>query len=179
MAQKRRRRAADEERGLGPTPERIAKAGEAFEVGHQGTITLRDSPLEWLERRKEISTTLYNVGSKYRHHWHFAGLLPNVGSIDLNRIFGTSGGNVGMPSTENQAHHRQQYRNAQTILGPRMGKVLDDVICHEIKLEEAGKYVQFEAEHMKRFSHPMQSRTAALVFLIEGLERLRIEWGMA
>ena len=51
MRRKPTRRREPTERAPGPTPERMAKAGEAFEVGDHGIITLRDSPLEWLERR--------------------------------------------------------------------------------------------------------------------------------
>lgn len=172
MAKRRKRYAVREvERPPGPTPERIAKAGEAFDVGHHGTVTLRDSPLEWMERRGVISTSLYNVGSKYRHHWYHAGLLPSVGSIDLNRIFGEPGGNVGMPSSEMQAHHRQQYRSAQREIGMQIGRVLDNVICLEFSLVDAGQLLGWKDEK--------QARAVATAFVRDGLERLRTLWGMA
>jgi hypothetical protein len=171
MAQKRRRRAADEERGLGPTPERIAKAGEAFEVGHHGTITLRDSPLEWLERRGVITASQYNTGAKYRHHWHFSGMLPNIGTIDLNRIFAGNGGNVGMPSSESQAHHRQQYRAAQEAVGMQIGRLLDNIICLEFSVVDAGRIAGWKDEK--------QARAVATELLRVGLDKLRTMWGLS
>ncbi len=166
-----RKRREPDERGPGPTPERMAKAGEAFEVGQSGMITLRDSPLEWMERRGVIPTNLYNVGSKYRHHWHFAGLLPPVGSIDLNRVFASTGGNVGMPASESQAHHRQQYRAAQEALGMIVGRVLDNVICLECSLVDAGRICGWKDEK--------QARAVATAYVRDGLERLRAMWGMS
>ena len=167
----RKRHREPEERGPGPTPERLAKAGEAFEVGQSGMVTLRDSPLEWMERRRVISTSLYNVGSKYRHHWHYSGMLPKVGSVDLNRVFGGIGGNVGMPSSESQAHHRQQYRNAQEELGMLVGRVIDNVVCLEFSLVDAGRLCGWKDEK--------QARAVATAFVRDGLERLRLMWGMS
>lgn len=168
---KRRRKPIERERGLGPTPERIAKAGEAFEVGHHGTITLRDSPLEWLERRGLISPSQYNTGAKYRHHWHFSGMLPNIGTIDLNRVFVGNGGNVGMPSSESQAHHRQQYRAAQEQVGLQIGRLLDNIICLEFSVVDAGRIAGWKDEK--------QARAVATELLRVGLDKLHKLWGLS
>ena len=167
----RRRKRETDDRGPGPTPERLAKAGEAFEVGHHGTITLRDSPLEWLERRGAITTSQYNTGAKYRHHWHFSGMLPNVGSVDLNRVFASSSGNVGMPSSESQAHHRQQYRLAQAEVGMQIGRLLDNIICLEFSVVDAGRILGWRGEK--------EARAAAITLLREGLDKLRAKWGLS
>jgi hypothetical protein len=167
---RKRRRNADE-RGPGPTPERLAKAGEAFEVGHHGTITLRDSPLEWLERRGVITSSQYNTGTKYRHHWHFSGMLPNIGTIDLNRIFAGNGGNVGMPSSESQAHHRQQYRLAQAEVGMQIGRLLDNIICLEFSVVDAGRIAGWKDEK--------QARAVATELLRVGLDKLKAMWGLS
>lgn len=170
-----------QERALGPTPERMAKAGEAFEVGHHGVVTIRSSPLEWLERqwqldararvpeerRRGLSPVLYGVGVRYRHHWHFSGLLPTVGSIDLNRIFAASSGNIGMPSSEAQAHHRQQYRLAQQAVGLILGRVLDNVVCMEMSLADAGRLCGWRDEET--------ARRKAVDMVRNGLEILRVK----
>ena len=49
-----------------PTPERLAKAGEAFVLGHTGMATIRDAPLEWAHHRKIITDRHYNAGVKHR-----------------------------------------------------------------------------------------------------------------
>jgi hypothetical protein len=179
----RKRRQNADERGPGPTPERLAKAGEAFTVGHHGIITIRNSPLEWMERqwqngqianvpehkRRGLRPELYDTGVKYRHHWHFSGMLPKCGSVDLNRIFGGIGGNVGMPSSENQAHHRRQYRKAQEEVGLIVGSVLDNVICLEFSLVDAGRLCGWRDEETARHKAEAHVR--------EGLEKLRKLWG--
>jgi hypothetical protein len=174
MTRRKPTRRREIERAPGPTPERMAKAGEAFEVGHHGTITLRDSPLEWLERRGSkngISPAQYNAGVKYRHHWHFSGMLPNIGTIDLNRIFAGNGGNIGMPSSESQAHHRQQYRAAQDAVGMQVGRLLDNVICLEFSVVDAGRILGWRDEK--------QARAAAISLLRVGLDKLRAMWGLS
>lgn len=171
MTRRKPTRRREIERAPGPTPERMAKAGEAFEVGHHGTITLRDSPLEWLERRGVITSSQYNTGAKYRHHWHFSGMLPNIGTIDLNRIFAGNGGNIGMPSSESQAHHRQQYRAAQEKVGMVTGRLLDNIICLEFSVVDAGRKLGWKDEEV--------ARREAIKELCMGLDLLRDLWGMA
>jgi hypothetical protein len=171
MTRRKPTRRREIERAPGPTPERMAKAGEAFEVGHHGTITLRDSPLEWLERRGVITASEYNTGAKYRHHWYFSGMLPNVGTIDLNRVFAGNSGNVGMPSSESQAHHRQQYRAAQEAVGMQVGRLLDNVICLEFSVVDAGRILGWRDEK--------QARAAAISLLRVGLDKLRAMWGLS
>lgn len=126
-----------------PTPQRLAKADGHFEVGddQQGrkVIRLTDAPLDRMFRRRAISGAEYSALQRFRHHWYHAGLIPNVGSVDLNRVFASDPSNSsGMARSEAQAHHRGQWRQACNELGHRQRIVVDNVVCSEQSLEVAG-----------------------------------------
>lgn len=126
-----------------PTPQRLARADGHFEVGDdkQGTkvIRLADAPLDRMFRRKAISGPEFSALQRFRHHWYHAGLIPNVGSVDLNRVFASDPSNSsGMAKSEAQAHHRGEYRQACELLGHRGRITVDNVVCSEQSLEVAG-----------------------------------------
>src|SRR5262245_34564876 len=134
LARKKPHRAAVE---ADPTPERMSKAGDDFELGDDGrgrkTLTVRDAPLERALARKAITHEQYQAGIKYRHHWYHAG-LSGIGSIDLNRVFSAESA-YGMARTEAQYFHRQRYREAVDRLDRVAHSVLDQAICQEVSLE--------------------------------------------
>jgi hypothetical protein len=101
-----------------PTAERMRRAGAHFERGDTGQITMRDSPLERALARKTITPEQYAAAQKYRHHWYFGGLHDHLGSLDLTRILaGHHGDYSGMARSENQAFHRQRFREAVQAIG--------------------------------------------------------------
>jgi hypothetical protein len=140
----------------GPTAERIAKAQSHYTVGDdkQGTRiyhfhdTTIDRLYSRLARGREATGSVraeYVALQKYRLHWHRAGLECSLGSVDLNRVFASDPGSMsGMAKTEGQAHHRKQYREARDMLenrdmiGWKAHIVVENVMCAEISLEQAG-----------------------------------------
>lgn len=133
-----------ESRSLGPTPERIAKAGEenitkVFDNDGNKIISMRDAPLDRMLSRKAIDPIEYTALLRFKHHWHHGGLTPSMGSVDLGRVFSSDpGGFSGMAKSERQAHHRQQYREACEVLGNRGRATVENVVCSEQNLDIAG-----------------------------------------
>ena len=148
----------------GATPERLARAGTDYEVGddQQGTriYVLRDSPLERMFKRKAIDPIEYTALQRFKHHWYHSGLIPSMGSVDLNRIFASDPSNSsGMARSEAQAHHRKQWREACEKINPRVPEwpeiemlghrrliVVDNVACFENSLEVAGYAIGYKSK---------------------------------
>ena len=155
-----------------PTPQRLAQADGAYELGddrERKILTMRDSPLERAHLRKAVSQAQYDAGVKYRLHWHHAGLAGNMGSADMNRVFGGETW-CGMPKSEFEAHHRQQYRRAVQTLGKSTAKLLDDLVCHETSIETVGYSLGWGSKP--------QAIAAAMERLRMGLDQLCTLWGM-
>lgn len=136
-------RVAVERRDLGPTPERLAKAEEHFVVGNDrmgGKVyTFKDAPLDRMYSRSAIDPVEYQALQKLKLHWHCSGMGGSLQSADLNRVFATDAGSMShMPSSEREAHHRQQWRKACEQLSHRGRIVVDNVVCYERTLEIAG-----------------------------------------
>lgn len=119
-----------------PTPERMARAGEAFEVGGDERtgkiIRVLDSPLDRLLSQDKIDGREYAALDKLRHHWWHSSLSGSPRSADLNRawandVFGFS----HMPKTEVEAHHRKQYREAMKLFGHIRGIVIQNALFSE------------------------------------------------
>ena len=171
MRRRLRVAARGEEKAPGPTAERLRPAGEDFDRGQTGQVTLRDSPLERAHRRNVITSQQFNAGVKFRHHWYHAGLSENIGSIDLNRIFARDlGGYSGMAKTEAQVFHRQRYREACRTLGLKREYVLSWAICREEPLEKIGAALGW--------NNRPQAIAAATELLRDGLDALALLWGV-
>lgn len=171
MRRKLRVAARGEEKAPGPTAERLRRAGEDFDRGQTGQVTLRDSPLERAHRRNVITSQQFNAGVKFRHHWYHAGLSESIGSIDLNRIFARDlGGYSGMARTETQVFHRQRYREACRTLGLKREYVLSWSICREESLEKIGAALGW--------NNRPQAIAAATELLRDGLDALALLWGV-
>lgn len=136
----------------GPTEQRLKKTQGFFHVGDDKRgnkiYQLCDNPLDRLYARlvkragqaeeKDIRRE-YAALLRYRMHWHSAGLEASIPSVDLDRVFASDASNMsGMPKSERQAYHRKQYRDAQKYLKHRVGIVVDNVVCAEHTLEDAG-----------------------------------------
>jgi hypothetical protein len=62
-----------------------------------------------------------------------------LGSLDLTRILaGHHGDYSGMARSENQAFHRQRFREAVQAIGKIGSHVLDSAVCRETPLEQVG-----------------------------------------
>jgi len=167
------RRSVDDHRGT--TPERVAKANGAFTIGDdkQGgkTWTMMDSPLERLFAQSKLSKPEYDGLVKYRIHWFRAGLQPSLGSVDLNRVFASDPSNFsGMAKSENQVFHRQKWREACDLLGHRAGVIVDNVVCGETTI--------FDAGYAMGWKNRPQAEAAAIEMLREAGYRLARSWGL-
>jgi hypothetical protein len=152
----------------GPTKERIAKAEEHFTRGGD-VYTFQDGVLERARTRGAISARQFAAIDKFRHHWHHAGLLPSVGSVDLNRVFATDYGAFGgMARSERQVFHRQQYRAAVQAMGLRISRIVERIACEDKRIEDVGRELGW--------SHPLQARASATEMLITGGDILADLW---
>lgn len=172
---KRTRTITVESRHIGPTPERLAKAGEdiaqVFDNDGRKIISMRDAPLDRMLSRHAIDPVEYTALQRFKHHWHHAGLTPGVGSVDPNRVFSSDPTNFsGMAKSERQAHHRQQWREACEILGHRSRIIVDNVVCAENSLEVAGYAIGWQSKP--------QAIAAASEILRDAGYRLAKLWGI-
>lgn len=154
----------------GPTRQRLKRTGGDVHVD-LGRIYVRDSPIERALTRKVITGAQYTAAGKFYNHWYRAGLSENFGSADLNRVFGGDGGFAGMAKTENQAFHRQRYRQAVQVIGPLGSQVLTWIICDEKTIEDTGV-------HLLGWKDEKQARAAATTLLRDRLDSLCKEWGI-
>jgi len=160
----------------GATPERLRHAGRFVERGNlgrgrTGLVTMHDTPIERALARKVISQAQYTAAIKYRHHWYRAGLASPLSSVELNRIFATDMTNYsGMAKTEAQVFHRQRYREAVQHIGMTGAAVVEQVVCQEISLEQAGYKLGWGGKS--------QAIAAATERMKAALDRLVELWGV-
>jgi Domain of unknown function (DUF6456) len=153
-----------------PTPERMAKAEGYIHSSKDGPFTVRDAPLERLHGAKRLTDAQYNAATKFRHHWHNAGLAECFAVQNFMGVGGGSGWDM-MPASEYQAHHRDQYRKATQSLGMKLSMVVEDVCCRELDLFSVGKKLNWLNE--------VQARAAVTELLRLGLDKLADDWGMS
>lgn len=126
----------------GATPERLARAGDDFEVGDDPQVKivrLRDIPIDRMWKRGAIDGKQHSALQRFREHWYNSGLIPSIGSVDLNRVFASDPSNFGSwPKSEAQANHRSEWRRACGLLEHRERITVDNVVCSEQPLEIAG-----------------------------------------
>jgi hypothetical protein len=159
----------------GPTPERLAKAGDDVirTVGAEGEriVVMRDAPLDRMYSRHAIDPVEYQALQKLKLHWHCSGMPGAIRSADLNRVFAADLSAMShMAASEAQAHHRQQWRRAEAALSPRARIVVERVVCREQTIELAG-YA------LGAVSKP-QATAAASELLRDSGYRLAKLWGM-
>jgi len=163
------------ERRSGPTPERLAKAGDDVirTVGAEGdrVVVMRDAPLDRMYSRHAIDPVEYQALQKLKLHWHCSGMPGAIRSADLNRVFAADLSAMShMAASEAQAHHRQQWRKAEAALSPRARIVVERVVCREQTLEFAGYALGAQSKP--------QATAAASELLRDAGYRLATLWGM-
>jgi hypothetical protein len=160
----------------GATPERIRHAQGFIERGNlgkgrTGIVTMRDAPIERALARKIVSEAQYTAAVKYRHHWYRAGLASPFSTVELNRIFAADLTSFsGMAKTEAQVFHRQRYREAVQHIGIIGAAVVEQVVCQEISLEQAGYKLGWGSKP--------QAIAAATERMKAALDRLVELWGV-
>lgn len=134
-----------ESRTIGPTPERLAKAGDAVEActpdksENWRAIRLSDeSPLEYLQCRGAITGDQYAAGMQYYGDWYKSG-LANSGVIDPGRVI-VDGGQVEHWS-DRKLDAMTRYNRALKAVGPVLGGVLSDLLASPSpqRLEDYGR----------------------------------------
>lgn len=151
VAKKRKQAEPPPDIGDGPTPERLAHAAGAYEIGGDTRsgfklTTMRDSPIERALARRVISQKQYDAAMKFRNHWYRAGLSAPLASVDMDRVFSTDAANFsGMCKTDAQYFHRERYREAVHELGSFDAMVVQAVVCDEIPFNEIGHKMQFKS----------------------------------
>lgn len=164
------------ERRSGPTPERLAKAGDDAirSVGSDGEriVVMRDAPLDRMYSRHAIDPVEYQALQKLKWHWHSSGMPGAIRSADLNRVFAADHGlnMTQLAGQEAQAHHRQQWRKAEATLSPRARIVVERVVCREQTIEHAGYAIGMTSKH--------RANAAASELLRDAGYRLATLWGM-
>jgi hypothetical protein len=143
----------------GPTLERMAMAQGSAAVGDDkmGRVVYQflDSPLDRLygrlvraARTKDQTERLrieYAALKKYHRLFVESGMVGSIGSVDPNRTYSpTSFGRTFLGGSERQCNDRDEYRAAVIHLnnhpkwGHKQAIVVDNVVCHENRLELAG-----------------------------------------
>ena len=158
-----------EPRTIGPTPERLAKAGdqvESFSAGesvhHQALRMLDGHVLERLASRGVITGDQYNAGARFYGDWYFSG-LANSGVIDPGRVI-VDGGQV-MRESDRKLAAMTSFKRAIQAIGVVHSTVICDLVLLEQSVEEWGR---------KRFRQKASklATLAAHVALIQALTAL-------
>lgn len=158
-----------------PTAERLRKAGDNFALGGEDrgvrTYVMRDTPLDRALRRGLLTGAQHSALEKFRHHWFHGGSAPSVGSVDLNRIFAAdTAGMTGMPKSERQEFHRARYREAVGEIGLRASSVVENVVCYEHPLDDAGMKLGWSSAY--------RAREGAKELLVGAAAKLTKLWGI-
>ena len=160
-------------RYVGPTPERLAKAGRAVEpveseTGYETIRMVDGSPLEQLATigkrnpRKGITGDQYHAGARYYADAYLAGLFAS-GVIDPAAVRVDGGQHKGVSSSRLEAQSR--YNAALKALDGPSAHILSRVVLHELALNTY-------AERYHQFPQARERRAIALHTLRQALDQL-------
>ena len=161
------------DRTIGPTPERLAKAGDAVEVftpdqnEHWKAIRLLDAHvLEYLRKRECITGDQHSAGHQFYSDWYYAG-LANSGVIDPGRIV-VDGGQIE-PAGDRRLFALSRWQKAVQGVGRVHSTTLIDLLLTEQPLHVWGA---------RRFgqANRERARQAAITALVLALEQLDIHY---
>jgi hypothetical protein len=130
-------------RTIGPTPERLAKAGEQVEaftagenVHHQAIRMLDGHPLERLASRGVITGDQYHAGTRFYGDWYYSGLAAS-GVIDPARE--VVDGGVIMHESDRKLAAMTAYKRAVQAIGVIHSTVITDLVLLEQPVEDWGR----------------------------------------
>jgi hypothetical protein len=158
------------ERNIGPTPERLARAGEDVEVltpdksENWRTVRMLDgNVLDRLASRSVITGDQYAAGCRLYADWYKSGLAAS-GVIDPGRVIVDGGLRDHFSDHKMAAGHR--FGQAIRAIGRVHSMVLIDVVLHEERLESYGRkrYGSTSAKIAKR------DATVALIDALTSLD---------
>jgi hypothetical protein len=154
---------------LGPTPERLAKAGEDIEVftpadsEHHRTIRMVDTaPVDKLRKSGTISGDQYNAACRFYSDWFKSGFAAS-GVIDPAKERVDGGEHKDMADTVLAAQTR--FNHALKALDGDARLILDDVVLMECPLNVF-------ADRYREFPQFRERRAVALTLLRKALTQL-------
>jgi hypothetical protein len=153
---------------IGPTPERLAKAGpdvEAFapdeSVHHRAIRMLDGHVLERMASQDVITGDQYNAGVQFYGDWYYSGLAAS-GVINPGRVV-VDGGQI-MHESDVRLAAMTRWKRAVQAIGIVHCQVLTDVVLNEMTMEAYGRKLGQAA--------PKLAKLAARVALIGALTEL-------
>lgn len=156
-----------DDRYIGPTPERLAKAGtdiESFTAdNNRPTVRMLDgSPLEKLATRKLITGDQYHAGLRYYGDWYQAGFAAS-GVIDMakERVDTSTKPEI----SDNVLAAQTRHAHALKAVDADSAHVLSDVVLTEMPLTTY-------ADRFREFSQFRERRAIALNLLRKALSQL-------
>lgn len=157
-------------RPLGPTPERLARAGDQVEaftaadsVHHQAIRMLDGHPLERLASRGVITGDQYQAGTRFYGDWYYSGLAAS-GVIDPAREV-VDGGLI-MHESDRKLAAMTSYKRAVQAIGVIHSTVITDLVLLEQPVEDWGRrwFRQKAPKLAKAQAH------AALILALQALD---------
>ena len=118
-----------------------------------------------------IDSAEYAALDKLRHHWWHANLSGSPRSADWNRSWATDVfGFSHMPKSENEAHHRSQYRKAMKLFEHVRGIVVTNALFSELPLHLCVPRIGASSDYRNREAAKKELKGAA--------DQLRRHWGL-
>lgn len=161
---------------IGPTPERLAMAGENVEafspdetINFRAIRMLDGSPIEKLfslgrkAPAKGITGDQFNAAFRYFSDAYHGGIVAAGGAIDLSREKVDCGGYKDIPDHRLAAQTR--FNNANRSLSDDSARILSDVVLSEVPLN-------IFADRYRMFSQLRERRAIALNGLRTALDEL-------
>lgn len=158
-----------------PTPERLAKADGLYSVqvimDGSKQVHMRDDPLSRMYAKCDTDREYreYAALLKFRMHHDGARMAGELCSVNFDMASGAGDDGAGMPRTEREAHHRQEYRRAVDLIGQVATHVIEAVICFDKPLHEVGSAF---------YSTRAQAAAAAAGIIRASASRLAHFWKM-
>ena len=114
---------------------------------------------------------LWQAGSRFRRHWHL-GQMDGLTAFDFSResVDGTGGAGATTP-TEAALRHRESYRRAVAVVGPRL-------LPYLVGLAIEGRTVAGLCRLVSDTGHARTAEALVTERLRESLHRLCDFWGM-
>ena len=162
----------DDEETIGPTPERLAKAGEdvdefVSDTGRRG-FRLKDSPIGRLAfgKRARISGDQYMAAERFYSDAYYSGLMP-AGVIDpaKERVDGGQYKDI----SDFRIAAQVRFEHAIKVLPFQHYMIVEAIVIHEVPLAEY-------AERFRRWQRRRDRQIAALETLCQGLDVLVVHY---
>jgi hypothetical protein len=126
-----------------------AMARAASAAAHAGPPAARETPLQWLRRRKDkdgrplLTEAQVQAGEKLAEDFWHAQLQPRVtanwSAVAPSERTRRSAPGIGVEMRDGVVAARQRVSRALETVGPELAGILIDVCCHDVGLEASGQ----------------------------------------